>query len=343
MKAVVLHAVNDMRLDELPVPQPGAGEVLIKIKACGICGTDVHMWAGTNYEGTFPFIPGHEWMGEIVEVGPGVRKLKMGDRVTGEPFIGCGVGPVCHTGGAPHFCPDHRYFGFAPDTPGGMAEYHVSPEIPLFRLPEGFSDDEGALVEPVSVAYHAIWGRGGGVAPHDRVAVFGAGPIGLLAVQVAKAAGAQTIVVEPAPFRAQMACDVGADVVIDPRAENLVERVRDLTDGLGLSLIVECSGSEAGIASTVEVVAVDGRIVLTGQSFGLKPAVALGKTIWTHATIAGSCGAPHFFPKTIAYMARRLNDPTRIITHRFPLSEARAGFDLALKGTGSGKVMLHMD
>ncbi len=140
------------------------------------------------------------------------------------------------------------------------------------------------------------------MAPHDRVAVFGTGPIGLLAVQIAKVAGAQTIVVEPAPFRARMAADFGADVVIDPTQEDLIARVNDLTDGLGLSLIIECSGSAAGIASTVDVIGVNGRIVLTGQSFGLKPAASLGKTIWTHATIIGSCGAPDFFPKTLAYI-----------------------------------------
>ncbi len=342
MKAAVLHAVNDLRLEDVPVPAPGRREVLIKVKACGVCGTDVHMWAGTNYEGTFPFTPGHEWMGEIVELGPEVTEYKTGDRVTGEPFLPCRTCAVCTNGGAPHFCPNHKYYGFAPHTPGGMQEFHVAPVEVLFKVPDNLSDEEGAMIEPVSVAYHAIWARGGGVAPHDRVAVFGAGPIGLLAVQVAKASGAQVIVVEPVEYRARMACDEGADIVIDPTREDLVERVREITNGLGLSLIVECSGSASGIASTVETVAIDGRIVLTGQSFGLKPAASLGKMIWTHANMAGSCGAPRFFPKTIAYMSRKLADSTRVITHRFPLARVDEAFDMALKGTGSGKVMLSL-
>ena len=186
-----------------------------------------------------------------------------------------------------------------------MAEYHVSPAQRLHKLPANMSDEEGALVEPVSVAYHSIWGRGGGVAPHDTVAVFGAGPIGLFAIQVAKVAGARVIVVEPMPSRQRMAREIGgADEIVDPSAPDFLKRMSELTSGLGCSLVVECSGSKAGIAATVEVAGVHGRIVLTGQAMGVQIPAELGKMIWKHATIAGSCGSPYFFPKTILYMSR---------------------------------------
>jgi len=340
MKAVVLRGVNDLRVEDLPVPEPGEGEVLIKNKVTGVCGTDVHMWAGTNFEGTFPFIPGHEWMGEVVGVGSGVTSVQVGDRVTGEPFIPCGLCAVCKDGGAPAFCPNHGYYGFTWEEMGAMCEYQVSPEERLHKIPASFSDDEGALVEAVSVAYHAIWGRGGGVAPHDRVAVQGVGPIGLLATQIALVAGAQVLVIEPAEYRQEMAREIGAEHIIDPTADGWMEEVLELTEGLGLTLIVECSGNAAGIASTVDTIGIDGRIVLTGQSMGVKIPIELGKTIWKHATVTSSCDAPHFFPKTIAYMARHLADVTKVVTHRFALDDAPEAFELGNQGTGSGKIVL---
>ncbi len=128
MKAAVLHGVNDLRLEELPDPKPRANEVLVKVNLAGVCGTDVHMWAGTNFEGEFPFVPGHEWVGEVIEAGPEVRTLAVGDRVTGECFIPCHSCPVCRNGGASAFCSNHTYYGFQPHAPGGLAEYHTSPE-----------------------------------------------------------------------------------------------------------------------------------------------------------------------------------------------------------------------
>lgn len=340
MKAAVLRAVNNLRLEDLPIKMPENDEALVKITVSGVCGTDVHMWAGSNYEGIFPFVPGHEWVGEVVEIGPNVKSLKVGDRVTGECFIGCNVCSVCKNGGAPAFCPNHRYFGFQWESPGGMAEYHTSPEVRLHKIPDQVTDDEAALIEPVSVAYHSVWGRGGGVSPHDRVGVFGCGPIGLFATSIAKASGAPVIAVEPEKYRQKMAAKMGADTVIDPTKPDFLDRINDLTDGLGFSVIIECSGSVAGIASTVDAIGVDGRIVLTGQSMGLKIPAELGKTIWKHAHIIGSCGSPNYFPPTIAFMSRKLVDLTKIITHRFPLNKVDEAFELGLKGTESGKILL---
>jgi L-iditol 2-dehydrogenase len=340
MKAAVLRGVEDLRLEDVARRDPVRDEVLVKVKRCGVCGTDVHMWHGTNFEGVFPFIPGHEWMGVVEAVGPKVKALKVGDRVTSEPFIPDRLCYLCKNGSPSFACPNHLYYGFTWDTPGGMAEYNVSPEEHFSKIPDTLSDDEGALVEPVSVAYHAVWGSGGGAGPHDRIAVCGTGPIGLLALQICKVSGAQVIAIEPGAYRAKMALSFGAEAVIDPVKENLAERAMDLTDGLGFTLIVECSGNPTAIASTVDVVAVGGRIVLTGQSIGTKVSSELGKIIWKDAKIIGSCDAPHFFPKTIQYIARHLADTTKVITHHYPLKDAGAAFEMSLKGTESGKVML---
>ncbi len=340
MKAAVLRGVRDLRLESIERPQPGAQEVLVKIRTTGVCGTDVHMWAGTNYEGRFPFVPGHEMLGEVVETGPGVTSVKVGNRVTTECFTPCRVCPVCRDGGLPAFCPDHLYHGFMWQANGSMEEYSVYPEERLHVIPSGMSDDEGALIEPISVAYHAIWGRGGGVAPHDRVGIFGAGPIGLLAAQIAKVSHAQVIVSEPAAFRKGMAERLGIDALIDPTDKNWRDQVMDLTEGQGFSLIVECSGNVQSIASTVEVIGIDGRIVLTGQSLGSKVQIELGKAIWKHAKIIGSCGSASYFAKTIRFVSKGLIDVNKVITHRFKLDQVLAAFEMGNRGLESGKIML---
>lgn len=344
MKAAVLHGVKDLRLEDVPHPaDPGPDEVLVKITVCGLCGTDVHMWAGTNNEGTFPFVPGHEWSGRIVAVGTNVRHLKEGDRVTGEPFIGCKNCHVCQSGYGPAFCPNHRYYGFTPDTPGGLAEFHLSPAERIHKVPENLSDEVAALTEPVSVAYNSVWHVGGGTAPHDRICIFGAGPIGLFALQICLASGAEVIVIEPSSYRQQVARSVGAKTIVDPSKENVEERVMELTHGLGATKIIECSGSVQATAMTVDLVAVEGNIVLTGQSVGTKVPIEIGKTIWKHATISGYAGEHFYFPKTLSYMEKELVDFEQIITHRFAIDDIAEAFDLGNQGTGSGKIMVYPD
>lgn len=340
MKAAVLHGVHDLRLEELPDHRPADNEVLVHVKAAGICGTDVHMWAGTNTEGTFPFIPGHEWAGEVVEVGKDIRAYSPGDRVVAEVPIKCHVCDNCKDGLDPNMCPDFELFGFSWECPGGMAEYTLAREERLFRLPDNVSFEEGALVEAVSVAYHGVWGPGGGVAPHDRVVVFGAGPIGLFAMLACKASGAPVIVVEPQPFRQEMARDLGADIVLDPTSGDVVEQVLDHTGGRGATLVLECSGSNGALETVLDVVAKQGRIVLIGQSVGRKIPIEIGKSILHGATIAGSSGSPYYFPKTLAFMSRRLVDLMAAVTHQFPLDEIQEAFELGKAGLNSAKILL---
>ena len=270
MKAVVLRGVHDLRLEEVPDPKPAPNEVLIRVKAAGVCGTDVHMWEGTNQEGTFPFIPGHEWSGEVVDVGKEVTKFSNGDRVVAEVPIPCRICDNCKDGMEPNMCPDFELYGFSWENPGGMAEYTLAREERLFKIPDNVTYEEASLVEPVSVAYHGVWGSGGGAAPHDRVLVFGAGPIGLFTMLSCKASGAPVIIVEPQAFRRKMAQDLGADVVLDPTEGNLVEQVLDHTGGRGATLVLECSGSNGALAGTLDVIGKQGRIVLIGQSAGRK-------------------------------------------------------------------------
>ena len=344
MKAIILKGVKDLVVEDIPIPEiDERNNVLVKVDMCGLCGTDVHMWAGTNLEGTFPFIPGHEFVGRVVQTGKNVKYLKVGDRVTGECFLGCRVCEVCRNGGKPNFCLNPYYYGFFPHTPGSLAEYNCSPEERLYKVPDTISDETAALTEPISVAYHAFWNRGGGVGPHDRVGIIGAGPIGIFATAISIISHPQVIVIEPQPYRVKMAREFGAELIIDPTKENAVDKVMELTTGRGLTHIIECSGSSSGIAMTVDIIGVDGKIILTGQSVGTKIPIELGKIIWKHASIIGSCGSALFTQKTLDFMGKNLVDFDKAVTHKFYIDDAVKAFELGNKGTESGKIMIYMN
>jgi L-iditol 2-dehydrogenase len=340
LKAAVLRGVHDLRLEELPDPQPADNEVLIRVKAAGVCGTDVHMWEGTNQEGTFPFIPGHEWSGEVAEVGKDVRTFSGGDRVVAEVPIPCRICDNCKDGMEPNMCPDFELYGFSWGNPGGMAEYTLAREERLFRIPDNVSFEEAALVEPVSVAYHGVWGSGGGAAPHDRVVVFGAGPIGLFAMLSCRASGAPVTVVEPEVFRRKMAKELGADVVLDPTDGDLIEQVMDHTGGRGATMVLECSGSNGALGTMLDIIGKQGRIVLIGQSAGRRIPIEIGKTIFQRTNIVGSSGSPYFFPKTLTFMSRRLVDLMAVVTHQFPLSDILDAFELGKTGAECAKILV---
>lgn len=251
---------------------------------------------------------------------------------------------VCKRGGQPAFCLNHKASGFMPDYPGSMAEYHIAPEERIFKLPDSVSDEGGVLVEVVAVPYHAIWAdeAGGGIGPHDRVGIIGCGPVGLFALQIAQVSGAKVIAVEPMESRIKMAKEVGAKYIVNPTKQNAVEEVMKLTDNLGFSKIIECSGSVSGIAATVDMVSIKGTIVLTGQSIGTKIPIEIGKIIWKNAKIHASNGAQFFFPNVVEFLSKKLINPEKIITNRFPIEKAREAFELGLKAE-SGKILIYPD
>ena len=340
MKAAILHDVKDIRLEELPDPSPADDEVVIKVKACGVCATDVKMWSGVSEEGTFPFVPGHEWSGEIVEVGRAVHSFSVGDRVVGEICIPCGVCVNCKDGLAPEACLNNELYGFRTQTPGAMSEYHLAREHRLHRIPENLSYEEAALLEPMWVAYNSIWEAGGGVGPHDRVVVSGCGPIGMLVLLTCVAAGAQIIAVEPHPYRRKMALDLGAQFAVDPTEGDLEDQVIAHTEGRGATLVVECSGNIAARAATLDLIANRGRIVLIGLSGSRAVPINLDKAVFKGATIVGGDGTSFFLSKTLTFLSRQLVDVGKVITHRFPLDQVIAALELGASQGESSKIML---
>ncbi|MGB6607587.1 MAG: alcohol dehydrogenase catalytic domain-containing protein [Atribacterota bacterium] len=345
-KIVFLHKPYDLRIEEIELPKLKPDEILVKIEACGICGSDVECYIGKSAEGRYdiaPYTPGHEWAGQIVEIGNRVSTFNVGDKVTGDCVLDCGYCCNCKNGKMPSACENMRETGFRPDSPGGMGEYLIIEERYVHKLPDEWSYEEGALVEPFSVGYFGIWGNGGYVDASDTVIIIGAGPIGLSALIVAKAARAKVIIVEPFKNRNNLALKLGADEVIDPTACNLKDEILKLTDGFRGSVVVEASGNDNAIASIFDVAGHSARVRLIGHSVGRKVPVEIGLTIWKTLAITGSGGIKNFMPRTIRFMERIKNefDFKALISHRYPFKDIHAAFNKAANDKKNAfKVML---
>jgi threonine dehydrogenase-like Zn-dependent dehydrogenase len=347
-KVAMLYGPHDLRVEERELPPLRDDQVLIKMKACGICGSDVECFEGKSAEGRYdiaPYAPGHEWAGQVAEVGRSVLGIKVGDKVTGDCVLPCGECLNCKNGLMPSACLNMREVGFRPDSPGGMADYIILEGRYVHPFPSSWSFDEGAWIENFSVAYFGIWGNGGYVDARDKVIITGGGPIGLSALAVAKASQAYTIVIEPLPMRQKLAKQYGADAVINPNDADFLDQVMKLTDG-GANLVVEASGNDRAIASTFDVSGHSARIRLIGHSIGRKVPVEIGKTIWKTLNITGAGGTKTFIPRSIAFMdrIRETHNFSSLITHKYKFSQIHEAFDKACSDKANAiKVMLYMD
>jgi len=333
--------VGFVELQDMPEPRPGPGDVLIEIKAAGICGTDLHV-KNDRFPYWPPVILGHEFSGEIVELGPGCKYYKTGDRVVGEPHTRhCGVCPLCRTGNV-QICPDKRSPGWG--IHGCMTRYLVMPEQLLHRIPAAMDYDTAAVVEPTANTVHDVIERAGIVAG-DFVVVIGPGPIGLLAGLTAKAAGARHVVMAGAPpdegLRLNKARELGFDTVLNVAKDNLAETVRDLTRGLGADLVVECSGAPAAIAGTVDLVRKKGRICAIGLTGGRNVEFpwekASFKVVDIHFCMSTSYTS---WERAINLIASGLLPAQKVISHRLPLAQWETAF-AELDAQRALKIILH--
>ena len=267
MKAAVFKGKGSLAVEEVPTPTVGPGQVLVKVKYCAICGSDVHRGFifGMMTPGT---VMGHEYCGTIAQVGEGVTQWKVGDRV-----VGGGGTPA--PGAFPRLSATARYsarqLGFmASGTMGGFAEYVLIDAWRPLPIPTGVSDEAAALAEPCTVAVHAV--RLSQIKLGDSVAVIGAGPIGLFVLQCARAAGATRVYVsEPAPARVRAALELGADQVLDPTQVNVVEEMLKLTEGLGPDLVFECAGAPSTLQQALEMVRRSGRVIMVSLAWEETP------------------------------------------------------------------------
>ena len=320
MKAAVWHKKGDIRIEEISLPSPGPGQVKVRIKACGICGSDLHEFK----EGPFiipsrphpltgrqggPVILGHEFSAEVTETGEAVTRFSAGDRVVANPLIYCGGCHYCRRG--QHImCAKLGTVGFAAD--GAFAEYGVFYEYALLKLPDSVTDEMGAFVEPLAVAVHAV--NRARMKIGDSVAIVGAGPIGLLVMQACLAAGAARVfVVEPMKARREIALQTGAAAVIDPAQTDPGKEIGALTEGLRADLAFDCVGNQSSFDTAVKVTGRRATICIVGLA--LKPIEVPFIRLWGHEKeITFSSGYENEFPAAIAYLADRRVKVDRLIS-----------------------------
>ena len=349
-KVAFLYGPKDLRVEEIEVPKLKPNQVLIKTKATGICGSDVECYEGESAEGRYdiaPYTPGHEWGGEIVEVGSDAAKnFKVGNKVTGDCVMADGTCYNCKDGIMPSACLNMREIGFRPDSPGGFGEYMVVEEQYVHKIPDHWNFSDGAWVETFSIGYFGIWGNGGHIDASDIAIILGAGPVGLSAAMVAATSGAKTIVVDPLQLRRDTALKYGAEIVLDPSSGDIAEQIMAVTNGHGGDVCVEASGNDKAIASLFDIAAHSGRIRLIGHSIGRKVPVEIGKTIWKTLDIAGSGGTKDFGQRTIRFMDRIRDkyDFAALNTHHFNFTDLQKAMDVAINEKATAlKVMLNFD
>lgn len=273
MKAAVFYGKHDLRIEEVPIQEPGEKEVLIKVYACGICGTDVHIYNGDEGAAKSPAgtILGHEFAGEVVKIGSQVKKLKLGDRVCVDPNCLCGECYYCNSG-IGHFCENMK--GIGTTVNGGFAEYCVVPETQAYVFSKETSYEKAAMCEPVACCIHGI--DMCDISCGDTVAVIGGGMIGLIMLQLAKLQGAsKLILIEPVEEKRNKAKELGADVVIDPISQNVEEEFEK--KGIErISTVIECVGKPATMEQALHIAGKKSTVMLFGltapeEVLGVKP------------------------------------------------------------------------
>ena len=328
MKAAVFRGRRRFEIQEVPSPSPGAGEVLVRVGAVGVCGSDLHGFEGRSGKRRQPgLIMGHEAAGEVAELGTGVRGWKAGDRVVIDPQIACGECLSCRSGW-PHLCEHKKIIGSSmlEFRHGALAEYIAVPERQLHRLPDSVTFEEACLVEPAGCSLH-VYNRSG-IEVGSCIAVIGAGTIGLVALQVARMIGAgKVMVVDLAPNRLELARRLGADVTIQSDREDPVERLREETAGRGVDYVVEAVGLSLTYGYATRALRRRGKILALGfmedsVCFPIQP------ILFQELSVIGSTG----FALTEADTVIELIEKGRItvkplVTHTFTLEDTQRAFE----------------
>ena len=347
VRAVLLRAAGQFELADVPVPAPGRGQALLRVKAATICGTDQKIFAG-QFPGTpFPHIPGHEFAGEIVEVGDGVDRFAPGDRVGVEVHVGCGACARCLEG-LYQLCLNygkvdrgHAHIGFT--VPGGLAEYVAVSAKALHRLPEQLSWDEGAFTDNIGIALYAV--ERGQLRAGERVAVVGAGAFGALAAQVARALGAARVVLLGTRAERVERIAASADAVVVGSGDEVLARVRETLGSDGADLVVEFAGTPDAARQAIQLARRGGRVVLAGATGPGRElsGVDLSTIVRGHLDIYGSLANPRGISgRGLELIGRGAVDVKPLITHCFPLAQfAEAWATFVERRDGAIRVMLH--
>ncbi len=328
MKAAVCKAKETIVIEDVPRPKPKRGEVLVAVKATGLCGSDVDGYTGHHPMIKWPIILGHECSGVVADVGPstslragpGERRWKPGDSVVVEPFFTCKKCPACLRGQY-NLCVDLKITGH--QVPGSMAEFVIAESLFLHPKPANLSFAEAAIAEPVSGSLHAVERANPRLG--SFVAIIGCGTIGVLAMQHCLNKGAEVLIADPAAFKLKVAKKLGVHHTLNPEKEDLKARVRELTGGIGADVVIEAVGYPETLASTVGLVRRGGTILLIGWSGNRTDAFDLTSVTLDELTVLGTLGFCWDHKAALKLLSQGKVTVKPIISHRLPLERVEEG------------------
>jgi len=334
MKAAVLRKPFDIGIEELPVPEIGPDEVLVKVMAVGVCGSDVHYYEHGRigrYVVEKPLILGHECAGIIAAVGERVTRFNIGDRVAVEPGVTCGRCGYCKEGKY-NLCADVQFLA-TPPVDGAFVQYFKHREDFVFHMPDNLSFEEASLVEPFSVGNHAA--RRANLKPASTVAILGLGPVGLMTVAAAKAFGARGIIAtDLEPIRLEAAKALGATHVINARERNATEEIMKITSGAGVDAAFETAGSPKALQSAMESLKRGGKLLVVGLPAQGEVALDIPMIADKEMDIYGIFRYANVYQQGIDFLASGISNVKALITDRYPLEQAAEALERARTGKG---------
>jgi L-iditol 2-dehydrogenase len=331
MRAAVLAEFGHLTLAEVPIPELEVGEVLCRVTACGMCGTDLKIVNG-GFKGTWPptmpFIIGHEWSGVIVMMGAGTERsgLAIGDRIVAENHAGCGACPLCRMGRY-NLCERVREPGFklyGHTAPGALAEFAARPAITVHKIPDSVGDVAGALINQAALTVHAA--RRASIRPGSTAAVFGPGLLGLLMLQVARAAGATKVFVVGRGERLRTAHELGSTAEIDYEKTDPVAAIREMTSGRGVDYVFDCSGNPAVVEQLLRSARRGGTIALLGLTGGATAELPIDLLALDEFDVLGVRSSPNSYPAAIELVASGAIRTEPLTTHQYPLEAIAEAF-----------------
>jgi len=336
MKAQVFYGPQDMRLEDVPIPSPKEGEMLIKVEACAVCGTDVRIYYSGHHNVKPPQVIGHEIVGTIAEIGSGIEGYDVGEKITVVTPVGCGHCKYCISGKV-NLCSSFRAIGY--NFPGGFAEYMILPQEAVrqgnvIKLPSNASLEGSALIEPLSCVLNGQEYLNIGFT--DTVVVIGSGPIGCMHTAVARAKGASKIILADIQAkRLEMAKPFGADIFVDSSKEDLVDLVRKETGGIGADVVITAAPSGQAQEQALQMVAKRGRISFFGGLPGDRATITLNSNIvhYNEVSIFGAYASNryNYYEAAVLLSSGRVN-LEKLITHTLPLEDLVKGIELVRQG-----------
>ena len=319
MKAAILHAPYDLRVQNTRVTAPRPGDVVVKVAMAGLCGTDYRIWTGDRRVG-YPRVLGHEFVGTVVETGFAVTRVRVGDRVAVEPNYSCGRCPLCREGNR-NLCLSRTAVGI--DVDGCFAESVRVPERCCWPAPAGVADEDLMITEPLAVVVRAV--ARGDVQAGASAAVVGAGSLGLLALQVLRGRGARVLVVSRTPRRFALARELGAEVTRTVAEAPLEETARAFSGREGVDVVLETAGTPEAVSHALALVRPGGRVVLTGLPHEPTPVVFFS-VVRREVTLTGSMIYQDEFPEAMRLVATGTVKTRPLVTHRFDLDAIGEAF-----------------